>query len=181
LTQHIRFSHIDPHQSIVRASVLTRRPPVIFDAQIAFRCLQDRQLLPIDLLAKLPIKNLDHANIVVRTALGTCPAANASIVVDLDDTCRMFSPNRPGRTSDQTNGIRTMHAGVRDHVVANDGTRPQESGVAVMGVRAGSDAVVTARAAVQIDEHRLFAIDQPLLNNLLQPGLLFRHVRRTGM
>ena len=61
-----------------------------------------------------------------------------------------------------------MHASVRDHPVFVNDAAAIKPRVVIVSRGASPDAIVTASAAVQVNHHRIAAIDQTLINQKLK-------------
>ena len=72
--------------------------------------------------------------------------------------------DRPGGTLNHAHGIEAVHTGLGHHVAALGRSVTEETRVVVVGGGAGADAIVAARATVQVDEHGGCAVDDPLLD-----------------
>ena len=72
--------------------------------------------------------------------------------------------NRAGGTSDHANRITALHAGLNELKSLVDDPFAYESRISI--VRRGTclDTIIATRAAMKVDDHRLSAIEQPILN-----------------
>ena len=64
-----------------------------------------------------------------------------------------------------------MHAGVRDHDVVVLRALTDEARIIVVRCRAGAHAIVAARAAIQVDHHRLCAVEEAVIAEEIQQAL----------
>lgn len=65
-----------------------------------------------------------------------------------------------------------MHARIGYHPVIVGITMPNETWVVVMGRRTGSHTIVASGTAIQVDHHRLGAVDESFLNQKFEQALV---------
>src|ERR1700730_2568164 len=151
--------HVHPFQGVVRTRALTGGTGELLDAEIALGGLENRHVRArVDGDDAVPIANLHHPDVVVRTAVRAGRAPDAGLVIDQDLTANLAAMDRSGRAADHAHGIDSVHAGTGHHVGAVLGTAAHEARVVLVRRRAGTYAVVAADTAVQIDHHRRRAV-----------------------
>src|SRR5262245_34158063 len=100
-----------------------------------------------------------HLDRTIRTLFFTHAAADAPIF-DYHFSI-VAAMNGPNRTSDHTNGVEARTARQWNQVVFE--TRPFQKKAApaiIVSVSAGAHTFVTARTAIQINQHQSLALDQ---------------------
>jgi len=148
----------------MRASVLASGASQLVRAQVAFGRLNDRlSRFLIDKRGAACVACFHHPNRVVGTAIRTGGTSDASLIVDSDDPGINIAANRPGRAADHTNGVDTVHASVCDHQVFMLWPMAEKTGVAIVGGSTSAHAIVASGATVQIEEHRLRTVQQPII------------------
>jgi hypothetical protein len=65
-----------------------------------------------------------------------------------------------------------MHTRIGNHPVVMLLTVADKPRIVVMSRRTRADTVITPRATIQIDHHRLRPVDQPMLNQKLEQPLI---------
>ncbi len=119
----------------MRAGSLACRASVVIDAQVALGCLHDGLSfvrIHHDGVVLRAIPDFDHADVVVRATRGAHRAADAGEIVDHDLTALLGSVDGSRGTPDHADRIDAMHAGVGDHVVAQDRAVPDESRIVLV-------------------------------------------------
>ena len=142
----------------------TRWSRGLIDAQITFGCLENRfPRLQIDHSFTVGILNLDGSYVVIGTGFNTGSTTDALTLSNHHISGRMFPVYRSGRTTDQTYGVDTVHAGCGHHQLCMTVTFPNEAGISIMCHSTSFDTIITVSAAVQIDYHRLVTVDDPAI------------------
>ncbi len=143
---------------------LTRGPCHLRCAQIALGRLGDRQLrCRIDEERARLLANLDHANGLVGATVRTRRAANARAVIDSHRAGVEVASNRASGAANHADRIDAMQTGIGDHDVILRRPLPNESWVAVVCGRTGPHTIVAARATIEIDQHRLGAVQEAMI------------------
>ena len=156
-------------QRVVRACSLARRTSELILTQVALRRLNERSIRFFinDQLAP-SVTDFNHPNRIERAVRGTLRTANACLIADDNQPVTLVAMNRARRAFDHADRVRAVQAGVRDHVLAVNRTVSNETRIVVVCRRAGSHAVVTARAAIEVDDHRRGAADVPAINQKVE-------------
>ena len=163
----------------MRAGAHARRPAGTGGAQVALGGLHDRPLgIGVDQRRALEVSNLDHANVVVGTRVGAGSAADARVVVDDHHAAPLGAVDRARRATDHAHRVGAVHARIGHHPVIVSLAVADEHGIAAVGRGAGAHAVVAPRAAVEVDEHRLGAVDEPLLDRPLHRRIVREQATR---
>jgi len=76
--------------------------------------------------------------------------------------------NGTGRAPDETDRITAVHAGGSNHQLGVAVSLSNEPGIAVVCDGAGLDAIITVSATVQVDDHRLIAIDGSVIEKKVE-------------
>ena len=106
-----------------------------------------------------------HSNIAIRASSGTCAATNADRFMNLNNSGFLVPHDRSGRAANHANRINALHACFDNLQAVMRQSLTDETWIAVMGIPACLDAVITSRAAMQVNDHGLTSVVQPALNN----------------
>ena len=169
------YGHIDSHQGVMGTRSLTSGTAQLLHAKITLGRFQDWFVgLLINQRDSGAILDFDHQDIAVRTTIGTGAATDAGIIVDGHIASFAITTNRAGRATNHANRVQAMHAGVGHHPVIMFGALPYESRIIVVCRCTRPDTIITSRATIQVDHHRLFAIDESVFNQEFQQSLVHR-------
>src|ERR1700731_3864069 len=167
--QFVHIAHIHADKRVVRTSAHTGRAAELIDAEIAFGSLHDRSAGHfIEDERAGAISRLHHLDVVIRATVRAGRAANAGVIVDHNLTLERFAMDRTSGTTDHTNRINAVHAGVRDHNAIHLPPMADESWVVIVSRRASAHTIVTAGAAIQVDQHRRRAVNCSVVHEKLQ-------------
>lgn len=162
--EYRRASHIDPHQSIMGARRLACWAGKLTGAVVAFRRLENWQLSDfIDVNRPARLANFHHTNRAIGATIGTRATANAREVVDSHRADVGIARDRPRRAADHAHRVDAMHARIGDHHLVVRWTLANEAWIVVVRCGTCSYAVIAARAALQINEHRLCAVQEAMI------------------
>src|SRR6202165_4121642 len=165
----VHIAHIQADERVVRTGACAGRAAQLINAKIAFGSLHDRSLGHFIENEKAGvISRLHHLDVVVRATVRASRAADARIVVDDDLALERFAMDRTGGTTDPAKRGNAGHAGVRAHDAIHLAPMPDESRVVI--VRAGTRAhtIVTAGAAIEVDQHRGGPVNRAVVDEKLQ-------------
>ena len=115
----------------------------------------------------VPIVNLNHVDVLVGTAVRASRTPDTRLIVNDHVARGCVATDRAGRTTNHANWINAMHASSSHHPLVVLRPFPQEPWIVVMGRSTRTNTIVTPCAAIEIDEHRLRAVDMPPLNQKL--------------
>ena len=173
LRKFAQVAQIQSHQRIVRARPLARRAAGQVDAQVALGRLGDRLLRRgVDQRGPAAVANFDHLDVVVRAALAQTlqPMQVRSLI-----RTTPVAASRPmapvGQPIMHTGSTQCMHAWATINGPCRGPCR-DEARIVVVRRGARPHAVVAARAAVEVDDHRLLAVDQPAVDEELEQALV---------
>ena len=146
-------------------SPLARRTANLVNTQIAF-CRLDYGLAGNLIKDKpaLGISHLNHADVVVGAVVGTGRATDTGVVIDYYLSRSLDTVNRAGGATEHAHRIEAVHARVSHHQVLYAPAMSIEPRVVVMTHGARFRTRVTPDAAIQIDKHRLRAVDVPVID-----------------
>ena len=105
------------------------------------------------------ISHLNHADVVVGAVVGTGRATDTGVVIDYYLSRSLDTVNRAGGATEHAHRIEAVHARVSHHQVLYAPAMSIEPRVVVMTHGARFRTRVTPDAAIQIDKHRLRAVD----------------------
>src|SRR5438477_3387236 len=167
--QFVHIAHIHANQRVMRTSAHTSRATQLIDAKIAFGSLHDWSASHFieDEKAGM-ISRLHHLNVVIRTTVRAGRAANAGVIIDHNLTLKRFAMDRTSGATDHTDRIDAVHACVRHHNAIHLPSMTDESRVVIVSRRASTHTIVTASAAIQVDQHRRAAVNCAVVHKKLQ-------------
>jgi len=148
----------------MRTGVLARWPSQLARAKVALRCLENGLLRrAIDDERASRIANLYHVNCLVRATIGAHAAADARAIVDAHGAIVDIARNRPGRAANHAHRVDAVHTRIGHHHVVMLRSLANEARVIVVRRRARPHAIVAASAAIQVDQHRLRAVEKTMI------------------
>ena len=161
-----RFAQIDADERVVRTSGGTRRSRRKSAALVALGgFLNGFSAGLVDVGSTFPIRNLCHGYIFVRTSRCADATADANGIVYRNDPRPLIAGDRAGRASDHANRIAAMHTGLDKLQAVVNQALPDKARITVVDVGASFDAIIATCATMQINDHRVATIVQPILND----------------
>ena len=139
--------------------------------QVALGCFDDREPcggVYIERSARLA--DLDHADGLIRAAVRAGRAADAGAVVDADGAGVEVAGDGSGGAADHADGIDAVHTRIGDHQVIVCRALANEARVVVVRCCTGPHAIIAARAPIEIDQHRLGAVEEPMVGEEIEEG-----------
>ena len=104
--------------------MLTGGTAVLLHTQVALGCFQDRQRSLVYQLTLLLVEHFYDPDVFIRATLSAGRAADTGLVVDIDHSGFLIACDGSGGTTDHADRIQTMHTGMGDHMMSNDGSLP---------------------------------------------------------
>lgn len=165
MLQRFGLAQVDSRQRIMWACGYARGARRHRLAHIAFGCLDDGEArLLIAIRATATVIDRRHANVLVGARVCTHLASDADRFLNLNDARFGVAMDRTGGATDHANGIGALHTSLHELQVFVNQTFADEPRISVVCRGTCLHAIVTACAAVQVDDHRLSAVEQSMLN-----------------
>jgi hypothetical protein len=95
-------------------------------------------------------------------------AADTDVFLDLDHVTHLGAVNRARGTPDQTDRIATVIAGPRDQLIPVPVALSNETRATAVRLCAGPNAIIAARAPIEIDDENAVALDEALVQGEVQ-------------
>ena len=112
----------------------------------------------------VPVTDVHHADIVIRTGVGAHGTADAGRIVNDDLAFLQIPMDGARRATDHTYRVYAVHTGIGDHVVTDLWPMSNKAWVVLVRGRAGANTVIAPGTAVKIDHHGLSAVDQAFIS-----------------
>lgn len=175
---------VNPESSVIRIAIgcVTQqaapggnRAAQLIHAQVALGGFEQRCVLRVNNQIAVRIPQFHHADRIKRTVTGTLGATDAGLFVNDNQSMGSITVNRGRRAFDHANRVEAVQTRVRDHVPAGRRSMPDKPRIAVVRGCAGPYAIVAARAAIQVDDHRgralhIVAIHQKIQEVFIDSG-----------
>jgi len=160
-----QITQVQSNEGVVRACPLAGRAAGQVGAQIAFGRFDERLLTGgVDEQRTATVADFNHLNVIIRATLSARAAADASAVVDPHDSRGRVAGDGAGRAANHAHRIDAVHARLSNHQRAVAMSLADEARVVVVGGSARADAVVASGTAVEVDDHRLLAVDEAVVD-----------------
>ena len=111
-----------------------------------------------------------HVDVAVGTVVGAQAAADAPVFDD--DLQRVAPPDRADRTADHAERVATLAAGSGDQIFVEAQAFADQAADAVVSIGAGADALIAARALLQIEHQQALRLHQSLGQELIDRHIL---------
>ena len=160
---------IHPHQRIVRASRLAGRARQLAAHKSRISSLsQSAAASPRRQKTRRPARESRPSESPVRAAVRTRAATDARAVVDPHGARIRIAGDRARRAADHAHRVDAMHTRIGHHDVIVLRPLPNEPRIVVVRRRARPHTIVAPRAAIEIDQHRLRAVEKPMIGEKVE-------------
>lgn len=148
----------------MRTSRLASRPRKLRRTQIALCGFHDRQLSSgVDEKRASGLANFNHTDGLVGATVCAHCTAYARAIINSHGASIEIPGDRTARAADHTHWIYAVHASIGDHDVIVRPALTDKTRVIVVCCGTSPHAVVAPRAAIEIYEHGLGAVEEPVV------------------